>query len=115
MRLVEEATLALGGQGARGGLERVRPGPGARHIGRGVRERAKQARWWAPAARVVPPQRRGLRARLPQTCDVDGDGGSLLSRSKGNEGGAGDKESTGGSLLNSNRQSSQATLYMPRQ
>jgi hypothetical protein len=69
-RLVEQATLALGGQGAHGGLERVWPGPGAG-------ERAEQARRWAPAARGITPRRRCLRGPLPQTRN----GGSLLSRS----------------------------------
>jgi hypothetical protein len=80
--LVEQATLALGGQGARGGLERIRPGPGARRIGRGVGERAEQARRRASAAHGIPPQRRGLCARLPQTRDMDGDGGSMLSHGR---------------------------------
>jgi hypothetical protein len=76
-RLVEQETLALGGQGDHGGLERVWPGPGARRIGRGVGERAEQARRWAPEARGITPRRRCLRGPLPQTRN----GGSLLSRS----------------------------------
>lgn len=35
-------------------------------MGRGVGERAQQARRRAPAARGVPPRRRGLRAALPR-------------------------------------------------
>lgn len=51
-------------RGIGGGLERVRPGTGVRHLG-GFVQRSGEARRRVPAARGVPARRRVLRASLP--------------------------------------------------